>query len=93
MAFSPPKKISPMQMNRRQAFLFENVDPLMRLSDVEDVLRKSGIFYNVPSRPTLIEYCEDGTFESIKPRGEYLVYESSLVAFIKSLQKPKRQAA
>ena len=73
--------------------MFEDVDPLMRLSDVEEVLRKSKIFYSVPSRPTLIEYCEDGTFDSIKPRGEWLVYESSLVRFIEGLQKPKLKAA
>jgi hypothetical protein len=79
-----------MNIQRNQPFLFQNVDPLLQLSDVENVLRNSRVFYTVPSRPTLIQYCEDGTFESLKLRGQYFVYESSLVHFIQSLQ---RQAA
>jgi len=82
-----------MNINRRQPFIFTNVDPLLRLSEVEGVLRESGVFYTVPSRPTLIEYCEDGTFESRQMRGQYFVYESSLVNFIENLQKPKKLAA
>jgi hypothetical protein len=80
-------------MNRQQPFLFEDADPLLRLSEVEEVLRKSRVFRTVPSRPTLIEYCEDGTFESITHRGQHMVYESSLVRFILSFQKPKLKAA
>ena len=79
-----------MNIQRKQPFLFQNVDPLLQLSDVENVLRNSRVFYSIPSRPTLIQYCEDGTFESLKLRGQYFVYESSLLSFINSLQ---RQAA
>jgi hypothetical protein len=82
-----------MNVTRRQPFMFEDVDPLLRLSEVEAVLRKSGVFYTVPSRPTLIEYCQDGTFESRELRGQYFVYESSLLSFIKSLQRPALRAA
>lgn len=82
-----------MKIHRSQPFLFQNVDPLLRLSEVEEVLRKSGVFYTVPSRPTLIQYCEDGTFESLELRGQHFVYESSLINFIKGLQKPSLKAA
>lgn len=80
-------------MFRKQVYLFEDIDPLLRLSEVEDVLRDSRVFYSVPSRPTLIGYCEDGTFDSITHRGQHFVYESSLLAFINSFRKPKLKAA
>lgn len=82
-----------MRAIRRQPFIFEGVDTLLLMSEVEDVLRKSRTFRTVPSRPTLIEYCEDGTFESIVFRGKHLVYESSVVKFIEQLQRPHLKAA
>jgi hypothetical protein len=82
-----------MQIHRRQNLIFENVDPLLRLAEVEDVLKDSRVFYTVPSRPTLIEYCEDGTFEARQVRGQWFVYESSLIKFINGLQRPTALAA
>lgn len=82
-----------MNISRRQPFIFQDVDSLLLLSEVEDVLRDSKVFKTVPSRPTLVSYCEDGTFDHIVFRGKYMVYESSLLKFINSFQKPKLKAA
>lgn len=82
-----------MQVTRRQPFIFEDVDTLLLMSEVEDVLRKSRVLKSVPTRPTLIEYCDDGTFESVIFRGKYLVYESSVLKFIEQLQRPHLKAA
>ena len=82
-----------MKIGRRQPFIFEDVDPLLLMSEVEEILRKSRVFRTIPTRPTLIEYCEDGTFESKIFRGRYLVYESSILKFIEDLQRPRLKAA
>jgi hypothetical protein len=82
-----------MHAVRRQPFIFEDMDPLLGMWEVEEELRKSRVFRSVPTRPTLIQYCEDGTFDSIVFRGRHLVYESSLVRFIESLQRPRLRAA
>lgn len=60
---------------------------------MEELLRESRIFRTVPSRPTLIEYCEDGTFDSVKFRNQHYVRESSLIDFIEKLQQPALKAA
>jgi hypothetical protein len=91
--FRPAPFTKTMQITRRQPFIFEDVDPLLKLSEVEKVLRASRIFYTVPSRPTLIGYCEDGTLESLFWRGQHLVYESSLRKFIESFKRPTAKAA
>ncbi|HQU84849.1 MAG TPA: hypothetical protein PKY59_17050 [Pyrinomonadaceae bacterium] len=84
-----------LKMKRTQPFLFDEkeVDPLLKLSEVEEVLKASKVFYSVPSRPTLIEYCEDGTFESTFFRGQWFVYQSSLKNFIDSFKRPIYKAA
>lgn len=82
-----------MQVVRRQPFIFKDVDPLLLMSEVEKVLHDSRVFRSVPTRPTLIEYCEDGTFDSVIFRGKYFVYESSVLKFIEGLQRPRLRAA
>lgn len=82
-----------MQITRIQPFIFEDADPLLLMSEVEKILHDSRVFKTIPSRPTLIEYCDDGTFESVLFRGKYLVYESSVVKFIRGLQRPQMKAA
>lgn len=76
-----------------QNYMFEDMDTLLRLSEAEEILRKSGIVKSLWCRKTLIEMCEDGTFENQKIRGQYFVYESSVLSFIERLQKPKLKAA
>ena len=39
-----------------------NIDPLIKLGEVERIL--SRIFRPAPSRPTLVEWIEDGTLEA-----------------------------
>lgn len=57
----------------------------MRLRDVQSAL--CGVFSSVPCRETLIGMIEDGTLSGYKTQqGHYVVYESSLRAWVKSTQ-------
>ena len=66
----------------------------LRLSEIDRIIRKEGIIIPVPSRPTLIAFCEDGTFEnSVKTKFGWLVYEESFLKWVESLDndvRPKR---
>ncbi|MBK9163655.1 MAG: hypothetical protein IPM21_07040 [Acidobacteria bacterium] len=56
------------------------VRPKLRLGEVERLIRKHRIVIPPPSRTTLIEMCEDGTFETAgnsPTRIGWLVYEDS----------------
>ncbi len=70
-----------------QLFLPElKIRPLLRLRDVEDVLRQRRVFHEVPARSTLIEWCENGTFESRRINGIIYVYEDSFVNWLIDIQ-------
>lgn len=64
-----------------------NVDPLIKLGEVEEILGK--VFLTVPSRPTLIEWIEEGVLEGRRVgRGRHwFVFQSSLNEFIENCQE------
>ena len=54
----------------------------LRLSEIERIIIPP------PSRPTLIGFCEDGTFENaVKTKLGWLVYEESFLKWIESLDE------
>ena len=54
------------------------VRPRMRLGEVERLIRKHRILLPPPSRPTLIGFCEDGTFkDALKTKSGWLVFEDA----------------
>lgn len=66
----------------------------LRLSEIERILRVHRIIVPIPSRSTLTEMCEDGTFETAprdfgKRRLQWMVYEDSFVKWVKSLENKK----
>lgn len=69
-----------------------NVDRLIKLVEVEAVLAK--VLYPVPSRPTIVEWIEEGILEGrqIGTGQNWHVYSSSLDEFILASQ-PRRMAA
>lgn len=68
-----------------------NIDPLIKLGEVERIL--SRIFRPAPSRPTLVEWIEDGTLEARRfgRGGNWYVYQSSLDNFIRASQAVSQQ--
>lgn len=59
------------------------VRPMLKLSDIEQILVKARIMRDPPSRPVLIEMCEDGTFEAKKTRFGWMVSEESFDRWVK----------
>lgn len=62
--------------------------PTIKLSEIEQKIRKERIIVPCPSRTTLLHLCEDGTFDTVgtKPTSfGWLVYEDSFYAWIHSL--------
>lgn len=63
----------------------------LRLSDVEELLRKYAVFATPLSRDTLIEMCQDGTFETVgnsPTRFGWLVYADSFEEWVRRLDEP-----
>ena len=63
------------------------VRPQLRLGEIEEILRASRAIVPIPSRPTLVSMCEDGTLEGQKTKFGWVVYEESFKAWVKSLQQ------
>ena len=60
----------------------------LRLGEIERIIRKHRIVVPPPSRSTLTELCEDGTFETAggaPTRIGWLVYEDSFWSWVRSL--------
>ena len=72
-----------------------NIDPLIKLGKVERILAQ--VFDEVPSRPTLIKYCEEGRLlgrqESRGKNKHWYVYKSSLDAYISEFENQWLEAA
>ena len=65
-----------------------NIRPVVKLSEIERVIRKHRIMLPPPSRQTLIRMCESGVFETVREspgRSGWLVYEDSFIRWIESL--------
>ena len=68
-------------------------DPLIKLGEVERILAQ--IISPVPSRPTLIKYCESGTFlgQQVGPGLHWHVFTSSLDDYILKFRNKFQKAA
>lgn len=64
-----------------------HIRTMMRLRDVEMILRKRRVFYEVPARSTLIEWCEKGIWDNTQLNGIIYVYEDSFLAWLSNLHK------
>jgi len=61
---------------------------MLRLSEIERLIRKQRLIVPTPSRRTLIALCEDGTFQTAprrRPRDPYLVTEDSFLNWVANL--------
>lgn len=64
------------------------IRPRMRLGEVERLIRKHRILLPPPSRPTLIGFCEDGTFKgAYKSRIGWLVFEDTFWEWARELNE------
>jgi hypothetical protein len=63
--------------------------PMLRLSEIEQIIRQYRIMREPPARKTLIEMCEDGTLDGSKTRFGWMVFEESFEAWIASIQQRK----
>ena len=75
-------------MNTTQHLLDLTPRPILRLSEIERLIRKHRIIVPPPSRRSLMRLCEDGEFETVgdKPKTiGWLVYEDSFLKWVKSL--------
>lgn len=60
---------------------------MLRLSEIETIMKEHKIMRTPPSRNTLIEMCEEGVFEASKTRFGWMVFEDSFESWVKSLQQ------
>lgn len=75
-------------MNTTQHLLDLSPRPVLRLAEIERLIRKHRIIVPVPSRRWLTGLCENGTFETAGTQPTkmgWLVYEDSFLAWVRSL--------
>jgi hypothetical protein len=81
-------------MNKQQLFDF-TPRPKLRLAEIERIIKKHRIIVPPLSRATLVNMCEDGTFETagVGPTTVgWLVYEDSFLEWVRSLDGEKKAA-
>lgn len=62
--------------------------PKLKLSEIERLLRKTRAVVPCPARQTLINWCEEGVFETAPrstERDQWLVYEDSFLNWLRKL--------
>lgn len=62
------------------------VSPMLRLSEIEAILKRTRVIVPVPSRPTLIGLIEQGTLVGRKLSHGWLVTEVSFKEWVRSFQ-------
>ena len=73
-------------MSKKEIIDFE-IDPLWKVSEMRELLRKHDILKPVPTHQTLINYILEGTLDGFQSdNGFYLVRQKSMINWIKSLQ-------
>ena len=73
-------------MSRQLTLTFQvPIDRAFRLRDVEEALAM--VMPSPPSRTTLLNWLDDGTLEGKRMRFGWIVYESSLQSFVRSMQR------
>ena len=78
-----------MHENRVKQTLVRTTRPKLRLAEVERLIKAHRIIVPPSSRPTLIDMCEDGTFETAgagPSRVGWQVYEDSFWKWVESLE-------
>ncbi len=76
-------------MNNTQRTLDLSPRPVLRLAEIERLIRKHRIVVPTPCRRTLIKWCEDGRLATAPRRSlrsPYLVYEDSFLAWVERLK-------
>lgn len=64
------------------------VDPLIRLSTIEEIIRKKQIMVPVPHRKTLIAWIEEGILDGLKGDDNWwYVRKSSFIAWARAKQE------
>ena len=63
------------------------IKPQLRLSRIEEILRRTRVIDPIPSRTTLISLCESGTLDGECTSFGWLVTEESFKAWVRSLQR------
>jgi hypothetical protein len=64
----------------------------LRLSEIERIIKKHRLIVPPPTRATLVNLCEDGTFETAGDGPTsfgWLVYESSFLEWLRRLEGGK----
>ncbi len=77
-------------MNTTKRLLDISPRPVLRLSEIDRLIRKHRILVPAPSRPTLITLCLEGVFETVGNRPTtfgWLVYEESFLKWVQDLGK------
>ena len=73
-------------MFREYQFPFET-EPVIKLGEIENILRKQKIIRPIPERQTFIKWIQDGTLDGKKTsKGYYLVTVESFNNLVKSWQ-------
>lgn len=62
------------------------VRPVLRLTEIEQILKATRVITPVPSRHTLIAMIDDGSLEGRKLSCGWVVYEDTFKRWVKSLQ-------
>ena len=66
--------------------LNEVVRPVLRISEVEKLIKRHRVITPAPSRRTLQRMCEEGTLESVSTKLGWLIYEDSFLQWIRNLK-------
>lgn len=71
------------------SILLMEVDPLVKLSLAEEIIKKKKLLMPVPHRKTLIGWIEEGVWTGEKKKDGWYVRQSSFVRWAKALQEPQ----
>jgi hypothetical protein len=77
-------------MNTTQRLSEISPRTVIRLSEIDRLIRRHRIMVPPPSRPKLIALCTEGTFETVGDAPTsfgWLVYEDSFLKWVESLRK------
>jgi hypothetical protein len=77
-------------MNTTKRLLDISPRPVLRLSEIDRLIRKHRILVPAPSRPTLIAFCLEGVFETVgnqPTKFGWLVFEDSFLNWVENLGK------
>ena len=69
-----------------------NIRTVIKLSEIERLIKKHRIMLPPPSRQTLIRMCESGIFETVSEspgRSGWLVYEDSFLRWVEGLSRER----